>query len=85
MAKKRAIRGICSESLRRTSPVTLRRRESVCDRKETQPADQANPEEYEMSINQEAQDNMKYQRWLAESLVANLDYEKAVKISSEMC
>ena len=38
-----------------------------------------------MSIEQDAQDNMKYQRWLAESLVANLGYEKATKVCVEMC
>lgn len=38
-----------------------------------------------MSMDQDAQDNMKYQRWLAESLVANLGYDKAVKACREMC
>jgi hypothetical protein len=38
-----------------------------------------------MSIEQVAQDNMKYQRWLAESLVANLGYDKATKVCVEMC
>ena len=38
-----------------------------------------------MSIEQDAQDSMKYQRWLAESLVANLGYEKATKVCVEMC
>jgi hypothetical protein len=38
-----------------------------------------------MSIEQDAQDNMKYQRWLAESLVANLGYDKATKVCVEMC
>lgn len=38
-----------------------------------------------MSIEQEAQDNLKYQRWLAESLVASLGYDKAVKACLEMC
>lgn len=38
-----------------------------------------------MSIEQDAQDNLKYQRWLAESLVANLGYDKAVRICVEMC
>ena len=38
-----------------------------------------------MSIEQELQDNMKYQRWLAESLVANLGYDRAVKTCLQMC
>jgi hypothetical protein len=38
-----------------------------------------------MSIDQDAQENQKYQRWLAESLVANLGYDKAVKVCTEMC
>ena len=38
-----------------------------------------------MLIEQDAQDNMKYQRWLAESLVANLGFDKATRICVEMC
>lgn len=38
-----------------------------------------------MSIEQDAQDNMKYQRWLAESLVANLGFDKATRVCVEMC
>jgi hypothetical protein len=38
-----------------------------------------------MSMDQDAQDNTMYQRWLAESLVASLGYDKAVKACREMC
>lgn len=38
-----------------------------------------------MSSEQDVQDNTKYQRWLAESLVANLGYDKAIKACVEMC
>jgi hypothetical protein len=43
------------------------------------------PTEQTMSIEQDAQDNLKYQRWLADSLVSNLGYDKAVKACREMC
>lgn len=38
-----------------------------------------------MSIEPDDQDNRRYQRWMAESLVANLGYDKAVKACREMC
>ena len=38
-----------------------------------------------MSVEPEEEDNQKYQRWMAESLVANLGYDKAVKACREMC
>ncbi len=38
-----------------------------------------------MSSEQDVQDNTRYQRWLAESLVANLGYDKAIKACVEMC
>ena len=38
-----------------------------------------------MSSEQDVQENTKYQRWLAESLVANLGYDKAIKACVEMC
>ncbi len=67
------------------TPVTLSRRESAFGDNETKLAGHANPMEHKMSIEQDAQDNLKYQRWLAESLVASLGYDKAVKVCLEMC
>ena len=37
-----------------------------------------------MSIEQEAQDSLRYQRWLAESLVESFGYDKAVKVCIKM-
>jgi len=38
-----------------------------------------------MPIEPEAQDIRRYQRWMAESLVANLGYDKAVRACRNMC
>lgn len=38
-----------------------------------------------MSIKQDEQDNMRYQRWLADSLVDNLGFDKAKKVCLEQC
>ncbi len=38
-----------------------------------------------MSIEQDAHDNLRYQRWLAESLVGSLGYDRALKVCLEMC
>jgi hypothetical protein len=38
-----------------------------------------------MPIGPEAQDEQKYQRWMAESLVANLGYDKAIRACRNMC
>lgn len=38
-----------------------------------------------MSSEQDVQDSMKYQRWLADSLVGNLGFDKAMKVCMEMC
>lgn len=38
-----------------------------------------------MPIEPEAQDDQKYQRWMAESLVANMGYDKAIKACRNMC
>jgi hypothetical protein len=57
----------------------------LADHEERPPAGHTNSKELTMSMDQDAQDNMKYQRWLAESLVASLGYDKAVKVCREMC
>ena len=38
-----------------------------------------------MSVGDDVQDDLKCQRWLADSLVASLGYDAAVKVSLEMC
>ena len=37
-----------------------------------------------MSFEQESQENLKYQRWLAESLISSLGYEGAIAASQRM-
>ena len=38
-----------------------------------------------MSIEQGTQDKLRYQRWLAESLVESFGYDKAVEVCIRMC
>lgn len=52
---------------------------------ERQSAGHTGAEEDIMSIEPEVQDKQRNQRWMAESLVANLGYDKAVKACRDMC
>jgi hypothetical protein len=52
---------------------------------ERQSADHTGAEEDIMSIEPEVKDNRREQQWMAESLVANLGYDKAVKACRDMC
>lgn len=38
-----------------------------------------------MPCESEAEDDQKYQRWMAESLVASMGYDKAIKACRNMC